>query len=106
MVFFIKPIRIPLTGSNQTSMTNIKSLQAEFEALGRNCREITIISLSVEKTDYLPQLIIHKLVIGWEVHTIPKKLIITFKEMDAKTLIAKLEKANFLSDQINFNLLK
>ena len=87
-------------------MTAIESLKAEFKALGRNSREITIISLKVEATEYLPQLIIHKLVLGWEVHTIPKKIIITYKEMDAKTLIAKLKKANFLSEQINFNAFK
>lgn len=87
-------------------MTAIESLKAEFKAIGRDCHQVTTTTLNVLQTDYLPQLIIFKKLIGWEVHTVPKRIIISFKEMDPQTLVTKLGKANYLSEKINFNLLK
>ena len=87
-------------------MSEIEALQAELQSIGRECHQVTSVTLNVLKTDYLPQLIIFKKLIGWEVHTNPKRIIITFKEMDAKSLVSKLSKANFLSEQINFDAIK
>lgn len=87
-------------------MNHIKALEAEFKAIGRETTVITSVSLAIHETDYLPKLLIFKKIIGWEVYTVPKRIIITFKEMEAKDLIKKLAKANYLSEQLNLNSLK
>jgi hypothetical protein len=86
-------------------MHPINSIAAEFKAIGRDVTQITSVSLIIHETDYLPKLIIYKKLQGWEVHTEPKRIIITFKEIEAKQLIQKLAKANYLSEQLKFSSL-
>lgn len=102
----MESITIPLTGSKSTTMHPINTLEAELKAIGRKVTITTSISLIVHETEYLPKLLIIKKINGWEVYTIPKRIIITFKEMEPGKLIEKLAKANYLSEYLNFNALK
>ena len=87
-------------------MHPLEKLKAEFKAIGREVTEATSVSLIIHETDYLPKLLIIKKLIGWEVYTIPKRIIITFKELEPGKLIQKLEKANFLSEYLILKSLK
>lgn len=108
MLFFLLVLIliIHLCSSNKQAMNHIKQLEAEFKGIGRETTIITKVSLAIHETEYLPKLLIFKKIIGWEVYTVPKRIIITFKEIEVKQLMQKLAKANYLSEQINFNLLK
>jgi len=87
-------------------MNDLKALAAAMEAQGRQiifCTEKSIMALQSQDK---PQLLIIRTEEGWEVYAIPKRVIVTFKPLTIPRLMEKLQKLNYLSEQINFNLLK
>ena len=87
-------------------MNDLKELAASMEAQGRQIIVCTDKSIMALQSQDKPQLLIIRTEEGWEVYTVPKRIIVTFKPLTIPRLMEKLQKLNYLSEQINFNLLK
>lgn len=80
----------------------IISVEAEFIKIGRKTNISGNDSLIVFESNLKPRLLIKINEEGFEVYTIPKRILVTIKPMKVKQFMQKLEKLNYLSEEIKF----